>query len=88
MRCNCIADHSRFQYVLDLRGRIFGKQRLILADTPCGMNHPMRICSQPGMETKYDTETLLKVLMFRIFGVIGYDYSGVRIVLGEGWCQL
>lgn len=43
----------------------------------------MQICDQLWMETKYDTETLLNVLMVRIFDVAGYDYSGIRIVIRE-----
>lgn len=78
---DCITDQTRLNYLLEIRGRVFGKQRLILADSPSGMAQPMQICDQLWMETKYDTETLLRVLMFRIFDVVGYDYSGVRIVL-------
>lgn len=85
---DCISNPNRLQYLLELRGRVLGKQRLILADNPVGMDQPMQIYDQLWMETKYDTETLLKVLMFRIFNVVGYDYSGVRIVLREpGNCQ-
>lgn len=80
---DCISDPDRLQYLLELRGRVSGKQRLIISDNPLGMNQPLQICDQLWMETKYDTETLLKVLMFRIFNVLGYDYSGVRIVLRE-----
>lgn len=80
---DCITDQNRLQYLLEIRGRVFGKQRLILADSPSGMVQPMQICDQLWMETKYDTETLLKVLMFRIFDVVGYDYGGVRIILRE-----
>ena len=85
---DCISNPNRLQYLLELRGRVLGKQRLILADNLVGMDQPMQIYDQLWMETKYDTETLLKVLMFRIFNVVGYDYSGVRIVLREpGNCQ-
>ena len=80
---DCITDQNRLNYLLGIRGRVFGKQRLILANSPSGMAQPMQICDQLWMETKYDTETLLRVLMFRIFDVVGYDYSGIRIMLRE-----
>lgn len=80
---DCVSDPNRMQYLLKLRGRVFGKQRVILADTPQRMSQPMQICDRLWMETKYDTETLLKVLMFRIFDVVGYDYGGIRIILRE-----
>lgn len=80
---DCISDQGRLERLLGLRGRLFGRQRKILAEDSAGMNQPMQICDQLWMETKYDTETLLNVLMVRVFDVAGYDYSGIRIVIRE-----
>lgn len=81
---DCVSDYGRLQYLLELRGRVFGKKRLILLDRPDGMSQPVQIGDGLWMETKYDTETLLNVLMHRVFDVVGYDYGGIRIVLWEG----
>lgn len=78
---DCISDQDRQERLLGLRGRLFGNQRRILAEDSAGMNQPMQICDRLWMETKYDTETLLNVLMFRVFDAVGYDYSGIRIVI-------
>lgn len=35
------------------------------------------------LETHYDTETLLNILMNRILRPIGYDYSAIRVTVRE-----
>ncbi len=81
---DCASDPDRLLRLQELKGRVFGKQRLILAGNPDGMNQPRQVYDGLWMETKYDTETLLNVLMTRILDVVGYDYSRVRIVIREG----
>lgn len=45
------------------------------------MDSPIKIDDGIYMETKFDTESLLKVLTGRIFNAVGYDYSGIRLEL-------
>ena len=43
------------------------------------MDAPIKVCDGLFFETKYDTETLLNVLMTRVLDVVGYDYSSIKI---------
>ena len=59
--------------------KVSGRDRVLLSESPDGMNSP--ICFADGMylESKFDIETLLHVITKRIFDPIGYDYSGIRL---------
>ena len=45
------------------------------------MRSPLKIDRGLYMETHYDTETLLKIMLTRILEPVNYDYSGIRVVL-------
>ena len=62
-----------------LCNKVSGRDRVLLSESPDGMNSP--ICFADGMyfESKFDTETLLHVITKRILDPIGYDYSGIRL---------
>ena len=59
--------------------KVNGRDRVLLSESPDGMNSP--ICFADGMylESKFDTETLLRVLTKSIFDPIGSAYSGIRL---------
>lgn len=78
---DAIRDESRKQQLLSLRGRVLGRNRAILGADPCDMDQPLRISEGLYLETKYDTQTLLYVLIERVLSPIGYDPIGIRIVL-------
>ena len=65
--------------LMEIRGKVMGRQRMLLAASPKGMNVPLEI--EPGlfMEGKFDTESLLYILTRRIFNPVGYDYSKIYI---------
>lgn len=76
---DCIADHHRYTKMMSLRGSISGKERCIIGSIPFEMDAPIKVCDGLFFETKYDTETLLNVLMTRVLDVVGYDYSSIKI---------
>ena len=60
-----------------------GKKRALLASSDEGMRSPLPIGGGLFLETHYDTETLLNILMNRILRPIGYDYSAIRVTVRE-----
>ena len=64
-----------------LRGILFGRYRLLLADTPDGMDQPIKIAEDMFFEGKLGTETLLHVITERILIPVGYDPKGISIRL-------
>lgn len=70
--------HDKLAYLV---GRVFGRQRAILAENPDKMNVPIKVDSGIYFEGFFSTETLLDVLKKNIFDAVGYDYSGIRIRL-------
>ena len=76
---DCTADPDRLAKLKDLSCVASGKSRYILLGSPNLLDAPIRVCDGLYMETKYDTETLLNVLMTRLLDVVNYDYSGVKI---------
>lgn len=76
---HCIVDHKRYTKLMELRGSISGKERCIIGSVPFEMDAPVKICDGLFFETKYDTETLLNVLMTRVLDAVGYDYSTIKI---------
>ena len=70
--------HNKLAYLV---GKVFGRQRAILAKTPDNMNIPIKVDEEIYFEGFFSTETLLDVLKKNIFNAVGYDYSGIRIRL-------
>lgn len=78
---DALRDESRRSRLLSLRGHMMGRNRAILGADPSDMDQPLRISEGLYLESKYDTETLLYVLIERVLPPIGYDPIGIRIVL-------
>ena len=78
---DALQSESMRQILLSLRGRVWGRNRVILDASPKEMNQPLELCEGMYLETKFDTETLLYVLLERILHPIGYDPIGIRILL-------
>ena len=70
------AMHSQ---LMELRGKVLGRQRTILAASPEKMHAPLEIDKDLYMESYYDTGTLLYVLKNRVLDEVGYNYSGIRV---------
>lgn len=77
----CIATEKYKEALFDNAGKISGRKRYLLACSDEDMRSPLNICDNLYMETHYDTETLLNVLMNRILSPIGYDYSNIYVTI-------
>ncbi|MCL1857958.1 MAG: hypothetical protein FWF92_01825 [Oscillospiraceae bacterium] len=78
-RCN--ADSEKHVSLMNLRGKISGRERVILAKEEDKMRSPMKISENLYIETHYDTETLLRTIMTRILDMVDYDYSCIKVAV-------
>lgn len=76
---DCNRDPQRHQWMLELRDRMFGNFRPLLAKTAEGMDAPLKIDEGLYWESKFDTEALLKNLTDKLLSKVGYDYQGVVV---------
>ena len=75
----CNEQEQYHKALLEARGTIAGRDRMILSDSPDGMTKPLKIDEELFVEVHYDTDTLFRILKDRIFAAIGYDGSGFTI---------
>ena len=68
---------------MELRGKVMGRQRTILAASPEKMHAPLEIDKELYMESYYDTASLLYVLKNRVLDEVGYNYSGICVQLRQ-----
>jgi len=78
---DCISHTAKHVDLLNLRGKISGRDRLLLSDRPDGMRTPLKITEKLFVESHYDTESLLRILTTRLLDPVGYDYSNIRIAI-------
>lgn len=76
---DCNRDPVRHEQMLELRGRVFGNFRPLLAETPEQMSAPLKIDEGLYWESKFDTEALLRNLTDKLLCRVGYDYQGVAV---------
>ena len=76
---DCNSDPRRHRWMLELRDRVFGNFRPLIAKTPEGMAAPLKIDEGLYWESKFDTEALLRNLTDKLLCKVGYDYQGVVI---------
>lgn len=72
-------DETCHRQLLELRGKVSGKMRCFLQESPEGMDSPMAIDENIYFETKLDTESLLKFLVKRILPYLSYDWEPIKI---------
>ena len=80
---DCNADPMMHTHLMELRGKVMGRQRTILAASPEKMHAPLEIDKELYMESYYDTASLLYVLKNRVLDEVGYNYSGIRVQLRQ-----
>lgn len=78
---NCYKNKSQKQELLNLRGKVLGRNRVLLGSETGKMRSPAQIDEALYVETHYDTETLLRIVTTRILDEVGYDYSKIRIAI-------
>ena len=80
---DCNADPTMHTYLMELRGKVMGRQRTILADSPEKMHAPLEIDKELYMESYYDTASLLYVLKNRVLDEVGYDITFINRNVGK-----
>ena len=78
-RCNAEPEYRK--RLMDLRDKISGRERIILSARKSGMRRPFEIGTRLYIETHYDTETLLRVLLTRVLDEVGYNYSNITVAV-------
>ena len=75
----CAASPEAKERLLDMRGKVLGRDRTLLADTPKGMDSPIKFADGFYFESKFDTETLLRVIVERIYLPARFNPKGIKI---------
>lgn len=78
---DCISNDTYKKALIDNADKVSGKKRILLSRQDNEMRSPLKICNELYIETHYDTETLLNILMTRVLSPIGYDYSNIIITI-------
>lgn len=78
---DCCTDKVKHQALMDLRGKILGRNRVLVGSETGKMRGPVKIDEALYVETHYDTETLLRILTTRILEAVDYDYSKIQIAI-------
>lgn len=78
---HCNSDQKRHMALINLRGKVSGRERVLLSNNDKNMRSPLKIDRGLYMETHYDTETLLRILTTRILDPVEYDYSRISIAV-------
>ncbi|MBC8537080.1 hypothetical protein [Feifania hominis] len=81
---HCNQNPQTHQALMDLRGKLLGRNRVLLGSEKGQMRSPIKIDRALYAESHYDTQTLLKILTGRILTAAGYDYSRIRIAVQNG----
>lgn len=80
---DCNHDPRMHHALMDLRGKVTGRLRPILSQNLMEMDVPLMIDENLYLEGKLDTEFILKIVKRDILDCVGYDYSGIGIVVQE-----
>ena len=77
---DCAADPGRHERLMEMRGRVNGNFRRLLAEGPNGMDAPLKITEGLYLESKFDTQALLENLDQKILRRAGYDSYGIAVL--------
>lgn len=75
----CAADAAMHEQLTKLCGKVYGRQRMLVADSPEKLQVPIEINGRLYFEGRFDTQSLLEVMTKRILDEVGFDYNGIRI---------
>jgi hypothetical protein len=78
-RCN--EEPEKHKALMSLRDKITGRERIILSARKTNMRSPFEIGTKLYIETHYDTETLMRILLSRVLSEINYDYSIISVAV-------
>lgn len=77
---DCDADPGCHERLMEMRGRVNGNFRRLLAEDPDGMDAPLKITEGLYLESKFDTQALLDNLTQKILRRVGYDCGGIAVL--------
>ena len=77
---NCDANPRCHEQLMEMRGRVNGNFRRLLAENPHGMDAPLKIAEGLYLESKFDTQALLDHLIQKILRRVGYDCNMIAIL--------
>lgn len=77
---DAIKDNNKLVKMYSLCDKLLGRKRTRLSTSPNDMRSPLKLAENLYIESHYDTESLLRLLLY-ILDEISYDYSNVQIVI-------
>ena len=77
---DCDSDPGCHERLMEMRGRVNGNFRRLLAEDPNGMDAPLKITEGLYLESKFDTQALLDNLTQKILCRVGYDCGGIAVL--------
>ena len=75
-----LEDEKMKDKIFALRDVLLGRVRTRVSKRQNQMRSPLKLCDELYIETHYDTETLMKLLL-EILDSISYDYNDIKVVL-------
>ena len=75
-----LEDEKMKKRVLDLRDKILGRKRSRLSYKSENMRSPLKLYDELYIETNYDAETLMNLLI-QILEEISYNYNSIQIII-------
>lgn len=76
---HCNSQPNMHERLIQLSGKVAGRQRIILGKSAEEMDVPLKIDEGLYFEGKFDTEALLTMMTKKVLEPIGYDYSQIII---------
>ena len=73
-------DNEMKKRLFELRDKLLGRVRRRISSEPNEMRSPLKLCEELYVETHYDTETLMNLLL-QILYEISYDSSNIKVVI-------
>ena len=77
---DCDANSRCHEQLMEMRGRVYGNFRRLLAENPDGMDAPLKITEGLYLESKFDTQALLDNLTQKILCRVGYDCGRTAVL--------
>lgn len=78
---DCNREPTMHEILMDMREKLFGRNRVLLGRDPGEMRSPVQIDEGLFAETHYDVVMLMKILKTRFLTPLGYDFHEIKIVL-------
>ena len=76
---HCNTNPDMHERLMQLSGKVAGRQRIILGKSAEELDVPIKIDEGLYFEAKFDTEALLTMMTKKVLEPIGYDYSQIVI---------